>query len=161
MKVIHLVFAAVLLTASAPPASATVDGIALNGTFTAVSDGTWAKTNDSFHDEATTTSTWTITSICTTFQDCTGQVVSDQGWTAPLVYLSGRWRAVRTVPDWERCADGSTAPGRQSFSFWPARADDYDAVSLGGWDETTGPSGACGINRSLVVRMPLRLNRIG
>ena len=161
MKVNLTLITAVLLCTSPAPAMADADGIALNGTFTAVSDGVWAKTNDSFHDEATTTSTWTINSTCTTFQDCTGQIVSDQGWTAPLVFLSGRWRGIRTVPDWERCADGSAAPGQQSFTFWPARADDYSAVSLGGWDETTGPSGACGINRSLVVRMPLRLTRIG
>ena len=36
-----------------PPAHADPgDGIALNGTYTAFSDGVWAKTNDSYHDEA-------------------------------------------------------------------------------------------------------------
>ncbi len=150
-----------LLGLCTPVAAADLTGIALNGTFTAVSDGTWAKTNDSFHDESTIPSTWTIRSTCTTFQDCTGRLVSDQGWSAPVVYLSGRWRATRVVDDWEHCADGSTAPGQQSFTFWPPRADEYNPVMLTGWDETVGPSGACGINRSLVIQMPLRLTRIG
>ncbi len=38
------------------------DGVAINGTYTAFSDGEWAKTNQSFHDEASVTQTWTITS---------------------------------------------------------------------------------------------------
>ena len=66
------------------------DGIALNGTYTAFSDGVWAKTNDSYHDERSVTQTWTITSTCTTYQDCTGRVTSDQGWSADMVYMSGQ-----------------------------------------------------------------------
>ena len=54
-------------------------GVAINGTFTAFSDGQWAKTNDSYHDELSVTQTWTITSTCATYQDCTGRVTSDQG----------------------------------------------------------------------------------
>lgn len=143
-----------------PAALADTDGTAVNGRFTAVSDGQWAKTNETFRDEGTVIDTWTITSHCANAFDCIGQVVSDMGWTAELRYLSGQWRARRTVPDWEPCPDGSAAPGRQDFTFWPARADDYHASVLTGWDETVGPTGACGINRSLTIRMPLRLTRV-
>lgn len=143
-----------------PPGIADTDGTAVNGRFTAVSDGQWAKTNEKFRDEATVTDTWTISSECSNAFECSGQIVSDQGWTAELRYLSGQWRARRTVENWEPCADGSAAPGRQDFTFWPDRTDHYNAAVLTGWDETVGPSGACGINRSLTIRMPLRLTRI-
>lgn len=139
---------------SAPVAYADPDdGVALNGTFTAFSDGAWAKTDDSFHDERAVTQTWTVESTCSTYQDCTGRVTSDQGWSADLVYLSGRWKAVRPVPDWERCDDGSTFTGQQTFTFWKG----YPDPALIGWDTTLGPSGACGKNKQLNIQMPFRL----
>jgi hypothetical protein len=146
--------------AAAPVAWADTEGIALNGRYSAVSDGVWAKTNDVFHDEAVVSSTWSIVSSCTTYQDCTGRIISDQGWSADLRFRGYTWRVARTVADWEHCADGSTVAGEQTFIFAPARGDDYNATSLTGSDETVAPSGACGINRSLVVRMPLRLTKI-
>lgn len=133
------------------------DGVALNGTFTVFSDGAWAKTNDSSHDERSVTQTWTIESTCSTYQDCTGHVTSDQGWSADLVYLSGRWKVTHSVPDWERCADGTAFPGEQTFTFWTG----YPDPALIGWDSTLGPSGACGKNKQLNIRMPLRLTPRG
>jgi hypothetical protein len=145
---------------TAAPAGASGDEVALNGTFTAFSDGLWAKTNEIMAYQADVTSRWTLTSSCTTYQDCTGIITSDQGWSADLVYQSQRWRAVRVIPDWQRCPDGSTAPGEQSFTFWAARLDAPDRQDrLTGFDETTGPSGACGVNRWLNVRMPFTLTR--
>ncbi|KUI32495.1 hypothetical protein AU196_16675 [Mycobacterium sp. IS-1742] len=141
--------------------SASVGDVALNGVFTAVSDGEWAKTRESFRDEATVVSTWTISSTCTTYQDCTGSVTSDQGWTADLVYRNLMWRVTRVIEGWERCPDGTAFPGEQSFTFWPARADAPDRHDrLSGWDQTIGPSGACGVNRWQNIRMPFRLSRI-
>jgi hypothetical protein len=134
------------------------DGVALNGKFVAFSDGGWAKTNDSYHDEASVTQTWTITSSCATFQDCTGTVVSDQGWsTDDVVYMSGRWKVSRTLPDWEPCQDGTAVPGNQAFTFWKS----YPDSQLVGWDMTLGPSGGCGFNKNLNVRMPFRLTPVG
>lgn len=133
------------------------DGIALNGTFTAFSDGQWARTQDTYHDERSVTQTWTITSTCTTFQDCTGRVTSDQGWSADLVYMSGRWGVSRTVDNWEPCADGTAHPGKQTFTFWKG----YPDPALTGWDITLGPSGACGKNRSLNIQMPFKLTPVG
>ena len=87
-----------------------------SGRGTAFSDGQWAKTNDSYHDEASVTQTWTITSTCTTYQDCTGTVTSDQGWSsANLVYMSGRWKVSHTVENWERCARRDGCPRRASL----------------------------------------------
>jgi hypothetical protein len=145
------------------PARASQDGLALNGTYTATSNGDWAKTNDSYYDEATVTSTWTITSSCSNPVDCTGQVISDQGWTAPIIHNSDAWIVDRDLPDWERCPDGTTAPGHQRYRFWPVDATGYVAPgspTLAGEERTTGPSGACGINKMLVIRMPFRLEKV-
>lgn len=157
-----LVTAALLASFGLPAAAAAPADVALNGTFTAVSDGQWAKKNESFREEATVTATWTVASSCSTFQDCTGTLSSDQGWSAELVYRSQRWRATHTVDNWEPCPDGTAAPGVQTFTFWATRLDAGDRDDrLTGWDETVGPSGACGINRWLTIRMPLTVTRIG
>ncbi|KUH99024.1 hypothetical protein AU188_10030 [Mycobacterium sp. IS-3022] len=142
----------------APPARAQNE-VAINGVFTAFSDGRWATTNDSRHDEASVTQTWTITSTCTTYQDCTGRVVSDQGWSADLVYMSGRWKVSRTVPDWEPCIDGTAYPGKQAWVFWLGYPQDPNKFV--GWDKTEGPSGACGFNKVLDIEMPFTLTRVG
>jgi hypothetical protein len=54
------------------PVAHAADEVAINGSYTAFSDGQWAQTNQSYHDEPSVTQTWTISSTCTTFQDCTG-----------------------------------------------------------------------------------------
>jgi len=143
-----------------PPGTAGADDeIAINGTYIAFSDGRWARTNDSRHDERSVTQIWTITSSCTTYQDCTGQVVSDHGWSGELVYLSGRWRVSHIVPDWEPCFDGTALPGKQTFVFWVGYPPEPGVYV--GWDKTEGPSGACGVNRVLDIEMPFRLTRQG
>jgi hypothetical protein len=124
----------------------------LNGTYTAISDGQWAKTNEVYRDETSVTSTWTISSTCSTFMDCAGRVSSDQGWSADIRMQGGMWKVVHQVADWEKCADGMTAPGEQTFTFFKV-----DAATHVGWDKTIGPSGACGINRWLTVKMPFKL----
>lgn len=166
-------FASVILLAAlmiggmegAPSARASVSP-AINGTYRATSLGTWAKTNNSFHDEATVTSTWTVASSCTTAQDCTGQVSSDQGWSAPLVMHDGAmWSVKREVPNWGTCPDGSTFTGQQMFLFSPVTPDGFGGTdwspTLTGKDETIGPSGACRVNKALAIEMPFRLDKIG
>jgi hypothetical protein len=160
--------AATLLTvgclAGGPTARASEDALALNGTYRATSLGGWAKTNDTYHDEPTVVSTWTITSTCTTAQDCTGTVTSDQGWSAPLTVRDGAlWHVAHDVPNWEQCPDGSSYPGHQLYFFYPV--DTYGQLQLGsstlaGTDRTLGPSGACGRNQWLVIEMPFRLDRV-
>lgn len=151
--------------------SAWADGNPINGTYIATSVGEWAKTNEVFHDEPTVRSTWTITSSCATYQDCSGQVTSDQGWSAPLYMHDGvLWYVKRDVPNWEQCPDGpvtgggSAATGQQIFTFTAVGPDGLQqpgSSTLAGLDKTVGPSGACGQNRWLVVQMPFRLDKIG
>jgi len=140
------------------PHAVAQDDESINGTFTAFSDGQWAKTNDSYHLERSVTQMWTITSSCTTYQDCTGRVTSDHGWSGDLVYMSGRWKVSHIVENWEPCIDGTAHPGEQSFTFWRGYLDRSQYV---GWDTTKGPSGACGFNKVLDIEMPLKLTRVG
>ncbi|WP_445163682.1 hypothetical protein ACTXG5_11005 [Mycobacterium sp. Dal123C01] len=136
-------------------ARASSDSIALNGTYSAISDGALAQTNYSYRNEATVTSIWTITSTCDDPMDCAGRVTSDQGWSANVRLVGGNmWFVARNVEGWERCEDGTTAPGHQTFKF---SADE----KLSGWDYTVGPSGACGANKWLVVEMPFKLVKTG
>src|ERR1700736_3364913 len=56
------------------PAHADINTPAINGTFLATWNGEWARTNDSYHDEATIRSTGTITSSCENPVACSGTV---------------------------------------------------------------------------------------
>ena len=153
-----LTAATVLSFAAAAPADATVCDPPLNGTFSAVSDGQWAKTNDSYHDEATVISTWNITSTCANFLDCAGTVTSSQGWSADVHCGGGLWKVRRQLDNWEPCADGTAAPGQQTYAF---ATDITNPVNYVGWDKTVGPSGACGKSYWLTVNMPFKLIKTG
>jgi hypothetical protein len=148
----------------APAPAHASEGWAINGTYTVTSNGQWAKTNDVYRDEAVVKSTWTITSTCSSVADCAGQVISDQGWTAPIYTKYGEWRVERTVKNWEPCADGTAADGHELFRFYPV--DDrgqlaiHGSTTLGGEDKTVAPSGACGRNTPLVITVPLKLTQI-
>lgn len=160
MRVIGAMASATVITAGAvilgfcSPVHASADDPALNGKYRATSDGQWAQTNDQFHTEATVTSIWTISSSCNNPQDCSGQVTSDQGWTAPLKLVGGAiWIVAHDVPNWEQCGDGMpAATGHQIFRF--------TTLDLAGDDKTTGPSGACGVNKWLTVDLPFKLVQI-
>ena len=150
--------------ANATAAWASDGDAAINGTYSATSDGQFATTDYEFHDEATVRSTWTITSTCTTEYNCTGQVVSDQGWTAPLYTHEGHvWYVKREIPNWQTCPDSSTFPGHQTFMFYPSDSDGVTKVGspyLEGRDKTIGDPGACGRFKFLTVVMPFRLDKI-
>jgi hypothetical protein len=166
MRLAHLAAGAtpavilVLVFGAAWPVRVSADPVAINGdysvngTYSAVSDGQWARTNESFHPEATITNTWTITSICSTPYVCSGQVTSDQGWNAATHTTNGLWYVSRDLPNWEPCQDGSTAAGHQVYRFYF-----HDATTLIGENMTIGPSGACGRNRPLVIEMPFKLTK--
>jgi hypothetical protein len=139
---------------------------AINGTYTATVIGDWAQTNQVYHQEAVVRSTWKITSSCTTAQDCTGQVVSDQGWTAPLSMHDGNiWYVKRDIPNWETCPDGTSFTGKDYVYFYPANPDTGENVLgspvLAGREHTTGPVGVCGANAPLYIDQPFRLDKIG
>lgn len=135
----------------------------INGTFAATSNGEWAQTNEVYRDEAVLRSTWTITTTCTSSITCTGTVDSDLGWSAPIFTKTGTWYVRHVVPRWQPCADGTFADGLQIFRFYRAGADlntDPNSPTLIGEDTTTGPSGACGRNQSLEIRMPFKLTQV-
>lgn len=153
-----------VLTVGAPIGRADVN--ALNGTFVAASDGRWAKIRDRFEDVASVRSTWIITSICKTPIDCQGSVSSDQGWNAELTKTSQVWRAKRVIPDWQRCPDGTTSPGTQIIRFWPVNEQGVSDLSgmssiFAGEDRTLGESGACGVSKWLIVKMPFIMRQAG
>lgn len=165
MRAIHVVAGAALATAVPAfgtiwPALVSADPVAINGsyaingTYTAVSDGQWSRTNEKFQSEATVTSTWTITSTCPNPYACTGAVTSDQGWSAPTHSTAGMWYVSRDLPNWEPCREGGAAPGHQVYRFYT-----LDATTLVGADKTIGASGGCGQNLPLVIEMPFKLTK--
>jgi hypothetical protein len=150
--------AVALVCASNPvPAFASDCGQLFDGTYSAFSDGVWAKTHESFHDEDSVTATWTVSTDCASYVDCTGTVTSDQGWTATATCRAGSWSVPHDIPNWQNCADGTFAPGRQQFLF---SLSDTDPTGYDGQDKTTGPSGSCGINRWLTISMPFTLTKL-
>ncbi|HZQ30686.1 MAG TPA: hypothetical protein VFB19_03015 [Mycobacterium sp.] len=135
---------------------------AINGTYLATWNGEWSKTNDSFHDEAVVRSKWTIHTSCNTPITCSGTVTSDQGWTSKIVRVPGLWKVIRDLPNWETCADGTAATGRQVITFYPVGDNPLEPVdpnlnTFSGEDVTTGPSGACGQNNLLQIMTPFKL----
>jgi hypothetical protein len=157
--------AAVLVIAGADVAAARASGGGqdLNGTYIAQSNGDWAQTNERFQNEATVRSTWRITSTCSTAQDCTGRVSSDAGWSSDVDTTNGSWYVRRSIENWEPCFDGSFAPGLQIIMFYPIGPDgmlDASSTTYAGTDTTTSPSGSCGRNKSLVISMPFKLEKI-
>lgn len=150
---------------AAAPAARAADKWALNGTFTATSNGEWARTNDVFHDERSVRAIWTISSQCSYPTECTGTVTSDQGWTAPIYQTGGEWYVKHVVPNWMPCPDGTASDGLQVFRFkaMTPGGDYTDPTSntLIGDDSTTGRGGACGRSLPLFINMPFKLVKQG
>jgi hypothetical protein len=71
------------------------------------------------------------------------------------------WYVRHAIPDWQPCPDGTAVDGLQLFTFYAG--DPMTGQQLPGSDTylgddtTTSPSGACGINKQLVVQMPFKL----
>lgn len=135
---------------------------ALNGVYSVLSNGDWARTNEVYHDETSVRSTWTITTTCSNATTCSGTVHSDQGWTSEITSGSGEYVVKRDVQHWEPCADGTFVTGHQVFRFYPV--DDRGMISIGsstlaGNDVTTSDSGSCAINKDLQIALPLRLEK--
>jgi hypothetical protein len=143
-------------------ASAFNEDGSMNGTYIATSNGDWAQTNDQFRDEQSIRSTWTISTACINPTDCVGTVKSDQGWTAPIYKRSGMWYIKRALPNWQPCPDGTFADGLQMYRFFAGDPLTGEARPLGsdtylGEDVTNSPSGACGINKQLEIRIPFKM----
>jgi hypothetical protein len=157
---------AVTIAGVTPHAAADTDQFALNGTYSVVSNGEWAKMNERYQDEPTVRSEWTIATTCSTAITCAGKVTSSLGWTEDIYNTTGaNWFVRHYVPNWIPCPDGSTAPGLQVFRFHPDVSSSPDGSAtpgvLVGEDVTTGESGNCGRNTSLILNLPVKLTRIG
>lgn len=164
---IATIAAVAMLTAVPTGAIAAADdpGWGLNGTYTATSNGEWARKNEVFYDQASRRSTWTIDTVCSYPGECTGTVRSDESWTAPIYQRSSVWYVKRPIDNWVPCPDGGTAPGLQTFRFKAMTPEgayaDPASTTLVGEDITTGPSGACGVNKPVYINMPFKLVKVG
>lgn len=158
-----MVFGLALGATTAPPAQADVN-FELNGPYRVVSNGDWAKTNEVYMNERSEVSVWTFSSSCANAHQCTGQVSSDEGWTAPLEFRTSRWIVDRFHENWQTCPDGTTSPGRQRYQFQGSDANgQYEKPNtdlLVGYVRTIGVSGACGRNQPTVIQIPLSVRRI-
>jgi hypothetical protein len=156
------------LSATAPSAHASDFGVELNGTYHFYSNGEFAKVNDVFKDLPTVDETWTLSSSCVSPIECEGTATSSAGWTARLWYgyPNTYWVVDRpSLPNWQTCPDGTTAPGEQRFQFWgfePLTGEREMKVTnfLVGRQRTISPSGSCGRNQPLVVEMPIKLEQL-
>jgi hypothetical protein len=154
------------LTYGMPTATASGDDWGLNGTYLATSNGDWAKTNDVYHKEGTVRSKWTIATTCSTPVECTGRLTSDLGWSADVSIHGSEYVVKRDIPNWEPCPNGAGRTGHQIYRFYPVDNNGLVAFAssstvLAGMDVTSGDSGACGINQTLVISMPFRLEKLG
>lgn len=166
---VSAVISTLALFGSLQPATSAVAsnfGVELNGTYRVISNGDWAKANDVYLNEKTVVQTWTVTSSCTSPMKCTGTVTSDQGWSTLLDMLAGDyWIVDHVVENWEPCPDGTAAAGAQRFIFWGvdsvnSNTDLRIVDTLAGRDRTQGPGGACGVNKPLVIELPMRLEKV-
>lgn len=161
-----LIAAAAFGLGTAAPAAADEDyaKYAMNGRFSVVSNGEWARQNDRYQDEPSVRSEWTVSSTCTTALTCSGTVTSTLGWTEPIYTGTGNlWFVKHYVNDWLPCPDGSRAPGLQVYKFYPATEEGMSIRPSDLWvgeDETTGISGNCGRNRSVVMNLPVKIRKI-
>lgn len=158
-----MVFGLALGATTAPPAQADVN-FELNGPYRVVSNGDWAKTNEVYMNERSEVSVWTFSSSCANAHQCTGQVSSDEGWTAPLEFRTSRWIVDRFHETWQTCPDGTTSPGRQRYQFQGSDTNgQYEKGKIDllvGYVRTIGVSGACGRNQPTVIQIPLSVRRI-
>lgn len=155
---------AVCSTVILAPTGAANPDWGLNGTYTATSNGEWARKNEVFYDQASLRSNWTISTQCSYPGECTGTVNSQWGWSAPIYQKSGVWYVKHTVENWIPCPDGTRAPGLQVFRFKAMTPEggmvDPTSTTLVGEDVTTGPSGACGVSKAVYINMPFKLVKV-
>lgn len=93
-----------------------------------------------------------------------GRVNSDQGWSADVNIHGSEYVVKRDIPNWEPCPNGASRAGHQIYRFWPVNEKGWGSVGstiFAGIDRTSGDSAACGINKTLVITMPLGLEKVG
>ena len=148
----------------APSAHASNFGIELNGTYRVFSNGDWARTNEVKFKQQSVLETWTVSSTCVSPISCTGEVTSDQGWTAPL-RLDSFYYVERTIPNWAPCPDGTFADGHQNYLLWGVDPATELTVAkniqfMAGRNNTRTDSGACGVNKPVVIELPVSVTKL-
>lgn len=71
----------------------------------------------------------------------------------------------RGIPNWEPCPSGAARTGHQIYRFYLVDergwvATDSPSKVLAGVDSTPGDSGACGVNKALVISLPSRPEKV-
>ena len=148
----------------APPAQAEDWGVDISGTWRVFSDGEWARTNEVKFKQQSVLETWTVDVTCVSPIECSGEVHSDRGWTG-TARLDAFWYVEHDVPNWMPCPNGTFATGHQKFLLWgmdPAiqRGVTRNITTFAGRNITKSDSGACGVNKSKVIEIPVRMDRL-
>jgi hypothetical protein len=150
-----------------PSANASDFGMELNGTYHYHANGDIALVNDVKKQMPTIDETWTLASSCVSPVECEGTATSSAGWTARLWYgyPNTYWVVDRTIPEWQFCPGGGTAPGEQRFQFSGVdvvaeESNKKNTNFLVGRQRTLSPSGSCGTNKPLVIETPMLLERL-
>jgi hypothetical protein len=145
----------------APSAHADDWGVDISGTWRVFSDGEWARTNEVKFKQQSVLETWTVDVSCVSPIECSGEVHSDRGWTG-TARLDDFWYVEHDVPNWMPCPNGTFATGHQKFILWGMNPQEQrrvtrDITTFGGRNITKSDSGACGVNKSKVIELPVRM----
>ena len=156
---------AVLASVSlAPSAHADDWGVDISGTWRVFSDGEWARTNEVKFKQQSVLETWTVNVTCVSPIECSGEVHSDRGWTG-TARLDDFWFVEHVVPNWMPCPNGTFATGYQKFILWGMNPEiqrriTQNVTTFAGRNITKSDSGACGVNKSKVIEIPVRMDRL-
>ncbi|MDG4667877.1 hypothetical protein [Mycobacterium sp. 236(2023)] len=139
-------------------------GVNISGTWRVYSDGEWARTNEVKIKQQSVLETWTVNMTCLSPIECTGEVKSSLGWTGS-VRLDDFYYVEHDVPNWMPCPNGTFATGHQKFMLWGfddamKRRTKRNMDMIVGRNITKSDSGACGVNLSKVIELPVRMDPI-
>lgn len=139
-------------------------GVDISGTWSVFSDGQWARTNQVKIEQQSVQETWTVNVACASPIECTGEVTSSLGWTG-TARLDDFWFVEHIVPNWMPCPNGTFASGYQKFILWGVEPVTQQRVrrnlsTVAGRNITKSDSGACGVNKSTVIELPVRMEKI-
>ncbi len=139
-------------------------GVDISGTWRVFSDGQWARTNQVKIEQQSVLETWTVNVSCVSPIECSGEVKSSLGWTG-TARLDDFWFVEHVVPNWMPCPNGTFATGYQKFLLWGVDPPTQLRITrnmstIAGRNTTKSDSGACGVNRSKVIELPVRMEKI-
>ncbi len=139
-------------------------GVDISGTWRVFSDGEWARTNEVKIKQQSVSETWTVNVSCVSPIECTGEVTSSLGWTGSA-RLDDFWFVEHVVPNWMPCPNGTFATGYQKFMLWGVDRSTEgrlrrNITTFAGRNITKSDSGACGVNKSKVIELPVFMEKI-